>query len=120
LGKAILAFSDKSVVQTVIDSCAFKSYTQRTITQPSLFAAELQRTCKRGYSIDDEEFEIGLRCIGAPVKNHHGDVIGAISIAGPSIRVTKKRVPELARFVVEAAEELSARLGNRENRVGKI
>lgn len=119
LGKAILAFSDKHVVQTVIEDCTFMSYTQRTIIQPSLFAAELRKTSKRGYSIDDEEFEIGLRCIGAPVKNHHGDVIGAISIAGPTIRITKKRIPELSRFVVEAAEELSARLGNRENRVSK-
>lgn len=113
LGKSILAFSPKALVESVIARCQFKACTQHTITRQSLFEAELNSIRKRGYAIDDEEFEIGLRCIGAPVRNHLGEVIGAISIAGPTIRVTKKGVPGLARFVVRAADELSERLGNR-------
>lgn len=113
LGKAILAFSQRAIVESVIGKCQFEPCTEHTITQQSLLEAELKGIRKRGYAIDDEEFEIGLRCIGAPVRNHLGEVIGAISIAGPTIRVTKKNVPELARFVVQAADELSERLGNR-------
>jgi IclR family transcriptional regulator, KDG regulon repressor len=113
LGKAILAFSQRAVVETVIAKCQFKACTQHTITQPSLLEAELNSIRKRGYAVGDEEYEIGLRCIGAPVRNHLGEVIGAISIAGPTIRMTKKGVPGLARFEVQAADELSERLGNR-------
>ncbi|HEX5412178.1 MAG TPA: IclR family transcriptional regulator [Terriglobia bacterium] len=113
LGKAILAFRSKDEVEEVVRRCRFSANTQHTITDPMSLLAELNRIRKRGYAIDDEEFEIGLRCIGAPVKNHLGEVIGAISIAGPAVRVSKRRVPELARHVVEVAEELSTRLGNR-------
>jgi IclR family transcriptional regulator, KDG regulon repressor len=118
LGKAILAYLLRPQVEAIIWRCQFRAYTEHTITKPSLLVAELDRTRKRGYAIDDEEFELGLRCVGAPVSNHHDEVIGAISIAGPAIRVSKKRVPELAQKVVKAAMELSERLGNRESRSG--
>ena len=104
LGKAILAFSQGSDAEAFIERGRFEAYTSRTITRPSLLRAELKRIFKRGYSIDDEEFEIGLRCLGAPVRDHLGDVIGAISIAGPTIRITKRLISELARLVMEAAE----------------
>jgi IclR family KDG regulon transcriptional repressor len=113
LGKSILAFHPKNEAETIIRKCQFRACTQNTITRPSLLMVELEKIRKRGYALDDEEFEIGLRCIGAPVRNHLGVVIGAISIAGPTIRVTKKRVPGLAKSVIQAAEELSRRLGNR-------
>ena len=113
LGKAILAFCPKDEVEEVIKGCRFNPYTQHTITDAASLLAELDRIRKRGYAIDDEEFEIGLRCIGAPVRNHLGDVIGALSIAGPTVRLVRRRVPELARFVVQGAAELSERLGNR-------
>jgi DNA-binding IclR family transcriptional regulator len=113
LGKAILAFQPEDEVEATLKGCKFRAYTEHTIIRLNSLMAELDRVRKRGYAIDDEEFEIGLRCIGAPVKDHTGEVIGAVSIAGPTIRVTKKGVPDLARFVVQAADELSTRLGNR-------
>lgn len=113
LGKAILASQPDDEVETTFKGCTFRAYTEHTVTCLTSLMAELARVRKRGYAIDDEEFEIGLRCIGAAVKNHSGEVVGAISIAGPTIRVTRKSVPDLARFVVRTADELSARLGNR-------
>lgn len=111
LGKAILAFLPQSGAETLIPGLPFKAYTRNTIIRPSLLAAELERIRKRGYAVDNEEFEIGLRCIGAPVRNYSGEVAGALSIAGPAVRVTKRRTAELARFVVQAAEEVSENLG---------
>ena len=64
-------------------------------------------------AVDDEEREEGVRCVAAPIRNHAGEVIAAISIAGPSLRVTKKRITELARHVMRAAEEISVGLGHR-------
>lgn len=116
MGKAILAFLPRHQMKAIIKGCQLSAHTEHTITQPSLLVAELGKVKVRGYVIDDKEFEIGLRCIGAPVMNHHDEVIGAMSIAGPSVRVSRKRVPELAQQVVRAAKELSGRLGNRGNR----
>lgn len=116
LGKAILAFLPRNEVEAIVKGRQFKALTPKTITTPSQMVAELGRVRDCGFAIDDEEFELGLRCIGAPVRDHHGDVIGAISIAGPTSRVSKKQVPELARQVVKVAREISERLGNRRYR----
>ena len=61
--------------------------------------------------VNNEEFEEGLRCIGAPVHDHTGKVIAAVSIAGPAFRVSAERTPQLIRCVLNAAGELSQSLG---------
>jgi DNA-binding IclR family transcriptional regulator len=65
---------------------------------------------ERGYAVDNEEFEEGLRCIAAPVSNHSGTVTAATSIAGPVFRITGARFSVLARAVVQVAAELSTAL----------
>jgi IclR family acetate operon transcriptional repressor len=82
--------------------------------------AELARVRKRGYAVDNEEVEEGLRCIGAPVRDFSGEVVAAISIAGPVFRVQKGRVTELARAVMRAADDLSADLGYKSRRTAAI
>ena len=68
-------------------------------------------------AIDNEEFEEGLKCIGAPVRDHSGDVIAAISVAGPAFRLLEHCMPTLTSSVVKAAEELAAALGYRKSRL---
>jgi len=63
--------------------------------------------------VDDEEAELGLRCIAAPVRNSSGAVVASMSIAGPVFRIQKRRVSELAGVVMRAADSLSADLGYR-------
>ena len=65
----------------------------------------------RGYSVDDEEIYPGIRCVAAPVRDHSGEVVAAISVAGPSSRIPKEQLPELGGQVVSAADKVSARLG---------
>jgi DNA-binding IclR family transcriptional regulator len=89
------------------------SYTQNTITSPIHLRERLKLICARGYSVDDEEISEGLRCIGAPVWDYSNKVVAGVSIAGPSVRVTRRKVPELARHVVDAASRISKRLGFR-------
>jgi DNA-binding IclR family transcriptional regulator len=72
---------------------------------------ELARVRRRGYAIDDEEVEEGLRCIGAPVRDYTGGVVASMGIAGPVFRVQKARIGELSRAVMRAAADLSADLG---------
>jgi IclR family transcriptional regulator, KDG regulon repressor len=112
-GKVLLAFQQGSVLDSLLRSYSFNSYTKKTIRSNSRFRLELARVRRDGFAVDEEEFEQGLRCIGAPVRDHTGAVVAAISIAGPSFRITGERTPELSRKVVSIADEISQTLGYR-------
>lgn len=113
LGKAILAFLSSDECQRVISNIDFSAHTAHTISKKSAFLKELSRIRKNGYSIDNEEFEEGLKCIGAPVFNYSGRVVAAISIAGPAFRMTKPTIDSLKSTVVQTANGLSHDLGFR-------
>lgn len=115
LGKAMLAFSPAENVDAFLKGRTLKPYTGKTITTIAKFRNELRLIRERGYAVDNEEREPGLRCIGAPVWNSAGEVIAAISIAGPTIRIAAARVPELAANVVHNAANISHALGYRLN-----
>jgi DNA-binding IclR family transcriptional regulator len=110
VGKALLAFQSPEVVQQVIDN-GLKRYTENTIVEPDKLRAELASIRARGYAIDDEEIEIGLRCVAAPIRDHSGRVVAAISVAAPVQRMSKKQVQAAIPPVLAAAENISRRLG---------
>jgi len=110
VGKALLAFQPAEVVQQVIDA-GLKRHTVNTITEPDALRAELASIRGRGYAIDDEEIEVGLRCVAAPIRDHSGQVVAAISVAAPVQRMSKKTVQTTIPSVVAAAENISRRLG---------
>lgn len=112
VGKAILAFLSPQQIESHISSTPLKAFTRKTITSASELKANLRQIAARGYAIDDQEREEGVRCVAAPVRDHTGAVVAAISIAGPATRVTKERIAELARLVLAAADEISAALGS--------
>jgi IclR family acetate operon transcriptional repressor len=85
--------------------------TPRTLTTPGEIKREIELTRKRGYSLDDEEFAPGIRCLAAPVYASDGTVAAAIGITASSVRFTKERIPEMAGKVQAAAAELSRLLG---------
>jgi DNA-binding IclR family transcriptional regulator len=72
---------------------------------------ELADIRRRGYAVDDRENDEDVRCIAGPVRDHTGKVIAALSISGPTSRITKERVPELSRLVVNVSSQISAALG---------
>jgi DNA-binding IclR family transcriptional regulator len=110
-GKSILAFSAEAVAAEMIRGIEFKGFTRNTITSAARLMQELERVRKCGYALDNEEFESDLRCIGAPVFNHEGKVIAAMSIAGPTYRIGNREIPRLAAAVVQASKKLSAVMG---------
>ena len=112
-GKAILAFAPPEQVEAALAGYRFTSCTHNTITDVSRFRTELALARRRGYAVDNEEFEPGLRCIAAPVRDHSGEVIAAIGIAGPSFRIGGQQIPGLSRSVMAAAVRLSASMGYR-------
>ena len=109
IGKAILAFSAEHEVDAWLRGRRFTAYTRGTIRSAKGFREELARTRARGYSLDNEEREEGLRCVGAPVRDGSGAVVAAISIAGPVSRVVANGA--LAATVMNAAARISSRLG---------
>ncbi len=111
VGKAMLAFMPKEEVRNVWENSDINALTKNTITDFDKFERELEKIRKVGYAEDDEENEIGVRCIGAPVFNRSGNVEGAISISGPSIRVKKDRVESIAKEVLKYSNLISKELG---------
>jgi DNA-binding IclR family transcriptional regulator len=112
-GKAIMSHLPEPMAAQILRSVRLSPFTRNTITRISQLKDELARVRARGYAIDNEECEEGLRCIGAPVFNHFGEVIAAISIAGPAFRIRGRRLQEMTAAVVSAAHDLSALLGFR-------
>jgi DNA-binding IclR family transcriptional regulator len=111
VGKAVIAFFPEAALDELIRGLTMTRYTDRTLTTSDSLKAELVVTRERGFAVDDEELEEGLRCISAPVRNYSGRVIASMGIAGPVFRVTRGKVPRLARAVMAAARDLSADLG---------
>ncbi|HEX2770007.1 MAG TPA: IclR family transcriptional regulator C-terminal domain-containing protein, partial [Geobacteraceae bacterium] len=73
---------------------------------------QLKRIAEQGYAIDNEELDIGVRCIGAPIRDYTRRIIGALSISGPSMRLTDERMEkELIPIVKKAADDISTKLG---------
>ncbi len=110
-GKAVLAFLSEEVCDELIAKLSLVRNTRRTIVKPSALKLELMRVREAGYAVDDEEFEEGLRCVGAPVFDHRGHVVASISTAAPVFRLRKDRLAEVARLVMVAARRLSEDLG---------
>jgi len=111
-GKAFLAFLPRPAQDVLLSRLTLTRFTHNTITTLSALKSELARVRRRGFAVNNEEVEPGVRCIGAPIFDHNSRVIATLSIAGPVFRMTKDRVPDLARTVVNVANALSSELGH--------
>jgi IclR family transcriptional regulator, KDG regulon repressor len=110
-GKAVLAFLPEDACSALIAKLPLTRRTQRTIVKPSALKLELSRVRHEGFAVDDEEFEEGLRCVGAPIFDHRGHVIASLSMAAPVFRLRKERLAAIGSLVIAAAQGLSAELG---------
>lgn len=111
LGKAMLAQLPEAEFQLIFNGRDLAQRTPNTITSLETLWTDLARTRERGYAFDDEENELGIRCLGAPIFNHQREVTGSISASGPRDRISIENIGPLARQVVEAAREISQNLG---------
>lgn len=111
VGKAILANLPSSVVLDIIDRKGLPMHTSQTITDKDLFLNELKNVKKMGYALDLEENEPGISCIAVPIFDHLERVIAAVSVSGPTIRMTDERMKQLQGKMKEIGYKLSLRLG---------
>ncbi len=105
IGKALLAFGEDEILERVVDA-GLERRTPNTITDPLRLRSELDRIRSRIYAIDDVENEAGIRCVAAPVRTADGSALGAISISGPTSRITDERIVELGELLLECTSRL--------------
>jgi len=111
-GQAILAFQSDDIIERVI-AAGLTARTPKTITSAEKFIKELATTRQRGCAIEDEESEIGMISIAAPIRDDSGDVVAAVGIAGPVTRLSKKSIATVMPHVIATADQVSVRLGYR-------
>ncbi|MEP6573008.1 MAG: IclR family transcriptional regulator [Gemmatimonadota bacterium] len=110
-GKVLLAAAVEARGPGVIRT-PLARLTPRTITSPARLATELARVARQGYATAVEELAEGYVAVGAPVRNHDGVIIAALSIGGPSSRFTPARLTKFSRLIRETADRVSRRLGS--------
>jgi DNA-binding IclR family transcriptional regulator len=116
VGKAILAHLPEAEVEDILRRHGLARFTPRTITETAKLRVELASIRERGFSIDDEEVEEGVRCVGAAVLDHTSRPIAAISVSAPAFRLPVDKMGPLAAAVCAAAHSLSAESGYRGSR----
>ncbi len=109
-GKAFLATLPDDQVTKLLHKKGMHTYTPHTLT-PHNLKEGLAQIRKQGFSFDDEEHALGLRCVAACIFDEHREAFAAISISGPVSRITDDRVIELGALVIHAAKEISLAYG---------
>lgn len=109
--KAVLAWLPEEELMRIIDAWPRARLTPNTVTDRDELVRHLTSLRERGYSIDNEEMEIGLRCVGAPVRDQSGEVISAVAISAPRFRLQDGDFDRFGLMVRQAADAISTRLG---------
>ncbi|GAB4222528.1 MAG: IclR family transcriptional regulator [Spirochaetales bacterium] len=110
LGKAMIMHRSDEEIEELFEGVVFERFTPNTIQDLPTLLEELRVSRERGWTFDNEEHELGVQCLGAPIRDYRGVVIGAISVA-MICRQQKMNTEEIAPLVVQAAREISLRLG---------
>jgi DNA-binding IclR family transcriptional regulator len=111
-GKILLAYLAEDVRRQLLDAAGLGRFTERTITSRKALDVELQRALTDGYATTFEEYEDGLNAMAAPVLDHTGSVVGAVSVSGPAYRLDKARIEELVDELKAGAARISDRMGH--------
>ncbi len=111
-GKIHLAFMSDEEIDAVLPAGELKQYSARTVTNRDTLKAELKEIAEQGYALDNEELDLGVRCVAVPIRDYTRRIVGAVSISGPAMRLDDERInKELVPLILQAGEELSTRLG---------
>ncbi len=120
VGKVLLTFIPDKRKTEIFSEKGLPRLTENTIVDVGQLTEHLNFVKQQGYAVDDEENEVGIRCVAAPVRNDRGKVIAGISISGPTVRMSLERIQdELKTEVMKTAAEVSSKLGFRPEREGR-
>lgn len=113
VGKVLLAALPSGKVTEILKSKGLYKLTENTITSLEKLQKELEKIRENGFAIDNEEYEVGAKCIAGPIRDYTNVVVAAISISGSSARLLEERLSELAEVVKEIALKISREIGYR-------
>lgn len=106
VGKAMAADMEEDRIEELWKSSSIEKHTPHTVTDYSGFLERIQKIRKLGYALDDEENELGVRCIAVSIPDYKGNPKYAFSISAPAVRMSDERIHELAKVVLEAKQEI--------------
>ncbi|MEA4811631.1 MAG: IclR family transcriptional regulator [Anaerolineaceae bacterium] len=115
LGKALCAFLPKEQVIRIVKEKGMPQFTPNTITKIENYLLELDKVKTQGYAIDDEENEKFVRCVAAPIFDHTGKVIAAISVSGLIVHIPEAKLPKAIETVMSRALDISKKMGYPDN-----
>jgi IclR family acetate operon transcriptional repressor len=116
-GKAMLAWLPEHEIRRILASKRMDAFTPNTITDPDRLIEELRLVRRNGHALDREEFQPGVFCVGAAIRDHLGAVVGAISASTPTLRATDDHLALMRDSVMSAARALSAEFGEQSSDV---
>jgi DNA-binding IclR family transcriptional regulator len=112
IGKAQVAFLSEEELEKLGILSNMKRFTPNTIVDRGEFLKHLKEVAKRGYALDNEEYNLGVGCVGVPLRDYTGRVVGGISVSGPSFRMTDELLKtKIIPVVKDAGDKVSKRLG---------
>lgn len=111
VGKILVAWRPEGDVRQKLGDGPYPAYTAQSITTLPAFLNELRGVREAGYSLDDEERELGVRCVAVPVRDQTGGVVASMSVSAPTSRFSREQIPEVAARMNQAAVQVSGRLG---------
>jgi DNA-binding IclR family transcriptional regulator len=108
LGKSLLAYQSEELLQGLLSHYSFHRFTDKTIASWEAFRKELSKTRQLGYSMDDEEEELGVRCLASPILTSSGETLAAISVTGTTSQIQAQDVKKVGALVRQAAARIAA------------
>jgi DNA-binding IclR family transcriptional regulator len=111
-GKVLLASMSSQARRELLQSAGLPRFTERTITSIEDLDRQLDSVARDGYVVSFEELEHGLNAVAAPIRDHTGMVVAALSVSGPGYRLTEERAVEIAPAVASAADAVGHRMGH--------
>ena len=111
VGKVFLSRFDDGQLRQYLQDVDLHPFTAHTLTTNKSLLADMRTIRENGYAVDNQEKEMGVRCVAAPVLDHAGRVRAAISVSGAAQRLSMKRLPALGKRVVACAKRISAAMG---------
>ena len=113
IGKAILSTWPDGRIETLLSGRSLDHFTEKTRDTLPTLLKDIAEIRKRGWSIDDEEHTLGMRCVAAPIFDEYGEAVAGISVSGPAVRLPDEKIAAVGPVVQAAAEALTEAMGGR-------
>ena len=113
VGKLFLLNYSEEQIMSLYRKKGFRKYTERTLCTVEQIKDQLMEIREKGYALDDEECEIGMRCVAVPIKDYSGKIIAGLSVSGPTTRMNWDNIEQKLGYLLEVSEEISRRFGAR-------